>query len=312
MNEPKVYIIILNWNGYADTLECLSSVLNLAYQNYTVVIVDNGSEDASVERLKAVPGRVTVLATGKNLGYAGGNNYGLRYALDQGDLDYAWILNNDTVVDPAALSALVERAQADPRIGLCGSMVMHYSDRKRISALGGGYYDRWFGQSVHPGSGQLYDDGAINSYLKLEKKINYIEGCATLVSAAYLREIGLMNEEYFLFFEEIDWAVRGRKKFRLGIAPKSLVYHKGGASIGQLETNQKIKSPARFGVLFDRYNTRNRLLFTLKYFPYALPIVYLSVLGYLIDRLRCGAWSNAWVIIQAFGRHLLKLFRVQA
>ena len=107
MTEPKVYIVILNWNGWQDTLECLASVVKLNYQNYQVVVVDNGSTDGSVGRIKEWiasqrAARALLVETGKNLGYAGGNNAGLRYGLARGDLAYAWVLNNDTTVDPNA------------------------------------------------------------------------------------------------------------------------------------------------------------------------------------------------------------------
>ncbi|OGB89974.1 hypothetical protein A2625_00200 [candidate division WOR-1 bacterium RIFCSPHIGHO2_01_FULL_53_15] len=289
---PKVYIIVLNWNGWRDTIECLESVLKLSYQNFSVVIVDNGSTDGSAAKIKewiAKQGRQDTLVfieTGKNLGYAGGNNAGLRYALDRGDLEYAWVLNNDTVVDPDALAQLVKRIEEKPGAGFCGSLVLYYNDRGRVSAVGGGFYDKWLGQAVHPGAAKPHEPDKIEKYIGFESKINYIEGASTLVSRGFLHDIGLMSEDYFLFFEEIDWATRARGKYSLAIAPKSLVYHKGGASV---KSNR----------IFDHYNTRNRILFTRKYYPYALPTVLLSVLGYCLDRAIHGEWENARIIVKA-------------
>ncbi|MFH1386214.1 MAG: glycosyltransferase family 2 protein [bacterium] len=299
-NDPKVYIVILNWNGWQDTLECLESLQKLNYHNFQVIIVDNGSTDDSIAKISAwIAGKnsCVLLETKANLGYAAGNNVGLRYALDRNDFGYVWILNNDTVVDPEALTQQVRRLQEKPKAGMCGSIILSYNDPTIVAAVGGGLYDRWLGQAVHPGSGKTYDPNKTNQYLKQEKKLGYIEGASTLVSREFLQEVGLMNEDYFLFFEEVDWAVRARKRFTLAIAPKSLVYHKGGASVKKKEKENKIKSHKRFGALFDYYNTRNRLLFTYKYYPYALPIVFLSVLGYCLDHALYGAWGGIWIIV---------------
>ncbi|MFH1362556.1 MAG: glycosyltransferase family 2 protein [bacterium] len=300
----KVYVIVLNWNTYEETIECLESLLTLDYPNYCLVVVDNGSTDGSAEKLDAwLAGKqqLPLIKTGKNLGYAGGNNVGLRYALEQGDCDYAWILNSDTVVDPKALKYLVQRMTERPGAGLCGSAVLRYEVPEFIDSIGGSWYDRWFAQAFGIKGGERFDPAQIKAYQGLEKKLAYIAGCAVFVSVKFLREVGLMCEDYFLYFEELDWATRGRRKgYKLVIAAESLVYHKGSVSINKQEGQKK----RRFSLTFDKYITRNRLLFTLRFYPYALPILYLSVLGYLLDRLRVGAWENVWVIMQAFGRHV--------
>ena len=306
MQYPKVYILVLNWNGWADTIECLESLLKLSYPDYQLIVVDNGSTDDSMAKISAwaairgLGDRLRIIETKQNLGYAGGNNAGLRYCLQQDDFGYVWVLNNDTVVDPRALTELVNRMREKPGAGLGGSMVLQYEERMKIAAVGGGFYDKWFAQATHPGAGKLYDPNNIERYLKYENKISYIEGASTLIARDFLRDVGLMNEEYFLFFEEIDWAARARGRYTLAIAPKSLVFHKGAASVKKKEAEEGDKKK-RYSLVFDQYNTRNRLLFTLKYYPYALPVVYLSILGYLIDRLLHGAWRNVWTIIKAAG-----------
>jgi len=306
--QDKVYIIVLNWNTYDDTVECLESLLKLDYPNYQIVVVDNNSTDGSAEKLEtwlAGKQQLPLLKTGKNLGYAGGNNVGLRYALGQGDCDYTWVLNSDTVVDPEALKYLVQRMKACPAAGLCGSTVLRYEMPEFIDSIGGSWYDRWFAQAFGIKGGERFDPAQIEAYQGMEKKLAYIAGCAVLASAKFLREVGLMCEDYFLYFEELDWAARGRRKgYKLAIAAESLVYHKGSVSINKQEGQKK----RRFSLTFDKYTTRNRLLFTLRFYPYALPVLYLSVLGYLVDRLRTGEWENVWVIIQAFGRHLTQDF----
>jgi len=305
---PKVYILVLNWNGWRDTIECLESLLKLEYPNYQIVIIDNGSTDESVSQLSLWKERhpeVVLLETGNNLGYAGGNNFGLRYVLEKGDFDYVWILNNDTVVETKALFYLVQRMQEEPKAGICGSAVLHYERRDVIWALGG-IYDKWFAQAFHLMGDQKYDPDYLEKNLtKIEKKMSYVVGASVLVSRKFLEEVGLMAEDYFLFFEEIDWATRARRKFSLILAPRSVVYHKGGASLKRREGKQN----GRFSLVFDQYTTRNRLRFTLKFYPYLLPILYLSILGYIIDRIRCGAWENVAVIWKETTNHFAYLFK---
>jgi len=122
---PLVFIIVLNWNGKDDTLECLGSLQQLDYPNFETVVVDNGSTDGSEDVIRSAFPSVNFIQTGRNLGYAGGNNVGIKHALSHG-ADYVWLLNNDTTVDPNALTALVETAQADPKIAVVGSKIFYY------------------------------------------------------------------------------------------------------------------------------------------------------------------------------------------
>lgn len=304
---PKVYIIVLNWNGWEDTIECLSSLLKLNYANFQIVVVDNGSTDESVEKIKDwIAGKkIELIETKQNLGFAGGNNIGLRYAIDQGDFGYAWILNNDTTVDPESLKYLVERMARDPKIGICGSVILDYDERTKISGLIGSY-DRWLGQAFCRRMNNVYDLKNIEEYKKLERKMDYVPGASMLVSKEFLNDIGLMCEDYFLFFEEIDWATRAKKKYTLALAFESIVYHKSSVSIKKKE--QEMSSQKKgFNLIHDRYVTRNRLLFTAKFFPYALPLVYLSIFGYLLDRLRIGAWDNVRIIRKELSKHFASL-----
>jgi len=292
-NSVKVAIIVLNWNGWQDTIECLESLLKLNFSDYQIMVVDNGSTDDSAEIIKAWAKdktSVALIETGKNLGFAGGNNVGLRFALSK-SFDYFWILNNDTVVEPDALHYLVERMRVRPDAGICGSTILYYHDRNRIWALGGAY-NKWFAEGRHFEINKTFDRSRIDKYQKLERKLDYIVGASMLVSRSFLQDVGLMCEDYFLFFEELDWAMRARGRYRLALAPKAVIYHKVGVSITKSEGGKQ----RRFNLTADYYGTRNRLAFTRKYFPYALPTLYLSILGYIIDRIRVRAWENAAMI----------------
>ncbi|MDD2366348.1 MAG: glycosyltransferase family 2 protein [Desulfuromonadaceae bacterium] len=310
----RVYIILLNWNGWRDTVECIESLLLLEYPNFRIVLCDNGSNDGSLDKIKDWANRrsvryfecqrtlaesgvsersdaiLTLISNGENLGFAGGNNVGIRYAITRKDGYYFWLLNNDTVVKPDALIHLVARMQEQSSIGICGSTILSYNNRRRIQALGGGQYCRWIGLPWHYGRFRNYNN-KIN-YSKAESRINYVEGASMLVSRSFLEKVGLMCEDYFLYFEEADWAIRAQNYFKLGYAPESIVYHKVGASIG---TNS---NPSKKSYTSDYYNIKNRLLFTRRFYPAALPTVLMVIFTAFILRLLIGQWGRAAMILR--------------
>ena len=310
----RVYIVIVNWNGWQDTVECLESVFALSYEPFTVIVCDNGSSDESVAHLiawaknqgidhveyrreeaeaggtiQAEP-RMILIRNDANLGFAGGNNVGMRYALSRGDFGYIWLLNNDTVVEPDALTFLVERMEQLPSAGMCGSTIRYYDEPTRVQALGGGYYCNWVGLPWH--YGRFIRKAERINQSRAEALMNYVEGASLLVSWAFLVAIGLMCEDYFLYFEETDWAIRGKRQFRLAYAPGSIVYHKVGSSIGTSS------NPAAKSYTCDYFNIRNRILFTRRFYPGHLPIVYLVILGSLMLRLVLGKWDRVLMIIK--------------
>jgi len=309
----NVSIIIVNWNGYLDTIECLDSLLKLSYQDFSVVICDNGSTDGSVAMIKAWAinrgldveqhdresvlngtacrkAKLIIIDNKMNLGFAGGNNIGIRYAMSHDNNKYLWLLNNDTVADSKALSHLVERMEMQPHVGMCGSTIRFYQNPERVQAFGGGYYLRWIGLPWH------YKRFAKNQLLpdhrRAEARMNYVEGASMFVSRTFVEKVGLMCEEYFLYFEEADWAMRGKGLFQLAYEPESVVYHKVGASIGTSS------NPLKKSYLCDYYSIRNRILFTKRYFAYALPSVYLFIFFELIMRLILGKMDRVMMILR--------------
>lgn len=310
----RVYIIIVNWNGGQDTVECLESLLRMSYPSFTVVVCDNGSSDESLEVIKRwsesndlcynelrsdevyqkdkldadLP--LVVIRSSVNLGFAGGNNVGMRYALARGDCAYVWLLNNDTVVETDALTRLVERMEQQASVGMCGSTIRLYHDPEKIQALGGGYYCRWIGLPWHYGRFRMW--GKEINQRRAETWMNYVEGASMLVSRKFVEEIGMMCEDYFLYFEETDWAIRAKGRFQMAYAQQSVVYHKVGASIGTSS------NPARKSIVCDYFNIRNRILFTKRFFPAALPIIYLLIFGALLLRICLGRWDRVWMIVK--------------
>ena len=239
-----------------------------------------------------------IIQSGANLGFAGGTNVGLRYALGR-DADYAWLLNNDTLVEPDALTQLVKRMQEKPDAGLCGSTLVYHHDRSRIQAYGGATYNKWLSTSRH--IGQDAPRGEEVNTEEVEAQLDYLVGASCLVSRSFLDEIGLMSEDYFLYFEEVDWAARAKGRYALAFAPKSVVYHKEGGSIGSSSDGAK-KSR-----LADYYGVRNRLLYTRKHAPEALPSVYSGLLVTLAKRVQRKQWARIPMIL----RLVLESFRLK-
>ncbi|MDP1858863.1 MAG: glycosyltransferase family 2 protein [Gemmatimonadaceae bacterium] len=289
---PKVYVVILNYRTWTDTVECLESLCHTSHRPFEVIVADNASGDGSLDRIReAVDGRLNFplhyLQSAFNGGFAAGNNIGLRYALAAGDGRYFWLLNSDTVVTPEAMSALVGAAEDDHsrgrKIGQYGSKLLYHARPHLIQAVGGSY-NKWFGVTKELGNLQR-DTGQFDVTAPTP---DILIGASLFVSSLFLQETGLMCEDYFLYFEEHDWAVRGaRRGFGLRVVPGSVIYHKQGVSIGAVGGDRQGKS-----VLSDFYSFRNRLLFTLRFFPYCLPTVYLGCLGVAVNRARRRQWNR--------------------
>jgi len=242
---PKVMLVVLNWNNVPDTLKCLQSLEQLSYPHYTIVVVDNGSSDDSVSRIRAAYPNVEVLETGTNLGYAGGNNVGIRYALGQG-ADYVLLLNDDAVVHPGALSALVDAALAYPRGGFFGPKVYMIEDRQRLLSAGRVMGNGW--DFPHRGIGEL-DEGQYDQVCEVDA----LSGCALFVSREPIETVGMLDEDFFVYREDIDWCYRGKQAgFKVLFVPEAKVWHP--------DTRRRdVDSP-----LVTYYISRNHLLFLAK------------------------------------------------
>jgi GT2 family glycosyltransferase len=326
--QSHVYVILLNWNGWQDTLECLESVYRLQYPRFVVIVCDNASSDGSIEKIEdwakgkiissceapdlrrlvrppiskpialnvissldraandSADAGLILIQTGGNLGFAGGNNVGIRYALAQNDCDYVWLLNNDTVVEPDSLSTMVQMADADPWLGICGSQLRNYHFPHDVQTMGGRRYSRWSGRtrplreigtpriSTEPGSP------------------DYVEGASMLISRRCLETIGLLRESYFLYCEEIDLVARAQSRFRFGYAPESIVYHKEGASTGSSHRR------ANRSTVSDFYQARSRIDFVRLYHPWFLPSVVAAVIFGALQRVAIGKPGNAGAMLK--------------
>lgn len=216
---PQVAVIILNWNSGDDTLVCLESLGHLNYPNTRALVVDNGSSDDSVRRIRSEHKEVEIIETGANLGYGGGNNVGLRCAL-KGDMRYAFLLNPDVTLDAGCLTHLVTAAEDNPSAAFLGPRVYHRESPARLQSAGGLLDSLW--RSHQRGLDELDSD-----QFDLTEEVDYVIGAAVLVRLAALGRIGLLNPDFFLYREDVDWCLRARRVgYRTLYVPDAKVWHR--------------------------------------------------------------------------------------
>jgi len=221
--KPSVAVVVLNWNGKQDTIECLESLDRVTYPNYDVVLVDNGSTDGSVSSFRQRFPRIPILETGANTGFAGGNNVGIRWGLEKG-ADYVLLLNNDTVVQADFLDELVSVAQSDRSIGFAGPKIYYYdyNGSKDVLACAGAEFKIWKGRLVHVGAGTV-DRGRYD----VVREVDYVEGSCLLARTEMISNVGLLNPDYFLYWEDTDWCIRAaRAGYKAVYVPAARVWHK--------------------------------------------------------------------------------------
>jgi GT2 family glycosyltransferase len=248
-----VHVLVLDWNGHDHTLACLTSLSRLRFDGYRVVVIDNGSTVPVRPAIEAAHPGIEIVETGQNLGYAGGNNVGLRRSLDRG-AEFIWVLNNDTIVDAGALEALVETARRHPRAGAVGSRVLR-ADRPGTIWVAWGELT-WL-QSLIRLVGQDRPDGPL---FRSERQVEWIPGCSILFRSAALRDVGLFDEDFFAYHEDVEWASRAREAgWELWYAGISVVHHAiHGSSGGESKSYLGFRSylSARNSVLFARRHGR--------------------------------------------------------
>lgn len=240
---PSVTVIVLNWNGRDDTVACLESLAALDYGNFQVMVVDNGSTDGSVGAIRQRFPELEIIETGRNLGFAEGNNVGIRIALDR-EVQYVFLLNNDTVVHPSLLSELLAAAERCPEGGIFGAKILYHSDPSQIWYAGARWDDERmnFRHILNERDGHADERGVIAT--------SYACGCAFLAKREVLQKVGLLDPKFFLTFEESDFCYRARNAgFLSYYVPAAILWHKISVSFGGPE------SP-----LVKYFLTRNRLL----------------------------------------------------
>jgi GT2 family glycosyltransferase len=293
--EPKVSIILLNLNVWEDTVECLESLFQIDYTNYNVVLVDNHSDDDSIEKIKEYSkggiqvrsefydynldnkpltivnaleststtdnNSIILIENDENYGFAIGNNVGIEYAMKTLKPDYILLLNNDTVVDKYFLDELIKVGESSQDIGFIGPKTLFYDEEDVIQEAGGGDVDYKHCKVEEIGFKEV-DDGTLDFYIEPD----YIGGACLLVKQEVVDKIGPLDPKYFMYWEDVDWCITGRENgYKCAYAYKSRIWHKYGSS-----------SENYFKMY---YLNRNRLYFMRKH---TTRLEYMRFLSYFI------------------------------
>ncbi|WP_448585344.1 glycosyltransferase [Thermaurantiacus sp.] len=330
LDATRLGVVLVNFRQPAYTIECLESLLRIP-QPFRIVVVENGSGDGSLERIRAwaagrepyaappgplaaltmppVPKPVALVEAGpedrvrsqaprlalldarRNLGFAGGNNAGTRYLLGDPAIDRIWYLNNDAVADPRAVEALLRAFEADPRIGIVGTVIRNYEEPGTIQALGGQRFNWLTGNSRAIGAGETALAGFDPK--KVVDETGFVVGASLAVSRAFYETVGPMSEAYFLYYEEIDWMTRNAGRFRTGFARGAVVWHRQGGSIGSS------RKKGQRSELSEYYLVRSRLLFYLKHRPWLFPLVWAQVPLLILRRLLRRQPAKAFRMMKA-------------
>ncbi len=225
-DNRKVAIVILNWNNFEDTKECLDSLKKIDYPNYEVIVVDNGSEDGSAEKIARAFPHIKLIRNRENLGFAEGNNVGIKEALKDGP-SYILLLNNDTVVDGNMLSKLVGSFESDTSVGIAGPKIYYYGQTNIIWSAGV-RYDRIFMRPLFIG----YREKDSDRFSKL-KNVDEVSACAMLIRKEVIEKIGYLDEKFFTTAEDSEYCIRAKMAgYRIFFIPEAKVWHKVSSSTG--------------------------------------------------------------------------------
>lgn len=242
--RPTIGVILVNFNNEHYTLPCLESLTQVNYPNLDTIVVDNGSKPESVQAIRDAYPDVTLIDLGENRGFTGGNNAGIRRALDNGD-DYIILLNNDTTVAPDMFDILIDVMEKDPSIGVTGPTIYYHDHPDMIWSIAGAI-DWKHGRSSMIGLNET-DNGQFGHS---PREADFITGCALMVRREVWEKVGLLDDDFFIYYEETEWCVRaGRAGYKICYVPQAKMWHK-------ISIEARAASPWAY-----YYMTRNRFLF---------------------------------------------------
>ena len=313
---PAISIIILNYRNAPDTLACLASVQAACagVDDISIVLVDNDSRDdswpcflqagaamAPATDGPALPrvrnsqrfGRLLVLATEENGGFAYGNNIGMQAATQVFAPDFYWLLNNDTAINPGSCEAFLEAYAhfcTQQRVGLIGQKLVSYEQPTHLQAVGA-QLGRWTLQARHIGCGEL-DQGQYDDF-SMAGRMDYPVGASLFFSRQYLQDVGPMREDYFLYYEELDWLERARRAgYAHGYMWKVALRHREGGTI-RSDAGRRKYSP-----IADYFSIVSRLRFAWWNCPQRLPTAVAFCALILVRRLLAGSWRSVWLVLK--------------
>jgi GT2 family glycosyltransferase len=284
MTHPKVTVILVNWNNHEDTLECLRSLQGSSYQPREVILVENGSRPESVAALRGAPGYDLLIESPRNLGFTGGNNLGIRAALERG-ADLVFVLNNDTIVNRETIGTLVAALAANPDAGIATPKIRFYRPDNLIW-YGGGTFSTWVQNPIMSGYKQI-DDGRWDT----PGDVDFASGCAMLVRRALFDRFGGFVEEYFAVWEDLDFCLNARSAgYRIMYVPSAVIWHKESSAAGGHDAP---------GYVY--YQIRNRLLFLARWVrsPAIRASAYLFLAAHLTKRSLVLALRGKWAAVAA-------------
>lgn len=259
----QVYIIIVNWNGLSDTLECFQSIKKINYPNYKIVIIDNGSKNNEAEAIKQKYPEVHLIINQENKGFTLAANQGIEFSL-QKKADYILLLNNDTIVSPDFLSILVDYAEKHENVGAVGPKMLYYNSNKIW--FNGGMVYWWIGFNRH--LERLKENSKSNIYLPLE--VDYVTGCCVLIKKEALERVGKLDPIYITDYEDVDWCFRAKKLgYKNIVLPKAIIWHKVSAGWGEKGT-QRISRRQAY------YYSRNAIIFARKHLSGFRKVMFLT------------------------------------
>lgn len=244
--DISVAIILVNWNGYEFTRACLDSLRKLNFPDFKVILVDNASDNQEGKNLKKAFPEIDLLENDQNLGFAGGNNVGIRHALTLG-YSHILLLNNDTEVEPDFLEEMVFKLRQNPKIAVVQPLILFLHNKKEIWSAGG----KWnanLSKAVTLGDREPLADYRIG-----KSCLDWATGCCMLISREAILDCGLLNEQYFVYFEDVEWSLRFTQKgYQIALADKAVIYHEAGAS-SKKKNEEGALSPKVF-----YFNVRNQ------------------------------------------------------
>lgn len=290
----KIGIVVLNYNNAPDTIHAIQSILQSQQSSkHVLIVVDNSSTDDSWQRLtksnsfnksilqvnnveaKSLSNLpvVNVLQSLQNKGYAYGNNCGIKQCLLDDTINYVWVLNNDVEIKEDCLVQIESTLQSSASsIGIWGTLLANYFDKSKIQAIAGKYYPLLAKTKLYLPNFPI--ERLNNQLIQVScKNANYFIGASLIFSKFFLEKVGLFNEQYFLYAEEIDIFLRARKMgYGKAMIDKAIVYHKEGGTTKLINAKEITRS-----AFIEFHNCRSKLIYTKNHFPYYYPIVYFFI-----------------------------------
>ncbi len=286
--EPEVSIIILNWNGLEDTIECLESLKKITYSNYQVIVVDNGSKSNDADILEdKYKDYIKLIRNDKNYGFTGGNNIAIKRLLEISDFHYCLLLNNDTVVAPEFLTEMVKAMESDSRTGIAGCKTFLYHTPNLLQLV-------WFDLNMRTGRANWVGAGEVDrgQYEDI-REVAYVQGSCFLIKKEVIERIGMLDEVYGNYFEEVDYCLRARKVgYTTVYVPKAHIWHHKEAQSDNEARGRR-----------EYYLTRNRFLLMKRHATRCQFALFLLSFFF-----RDFWYENAWILIDYKDISMLRSF----